>query len=268
IGVDNGIGADKGIGVDNGTEIDCTESNVNSYKANQDTTNLVNHMDNEYPCELYDSTYDKLPPHYTHEGFEVEQFEANIFVNVLTIEGIKEWFAAFEEHSKTTMPQTKGYEIVRKKQGDPEIKNPESARNRNTGCSATLCLRLECWRLNTSHPLEVNICFKHNHVINSAESLGFRRVNEEIRDKFIQMFYDGHSPASALYNHEDELHLSASSSEKLVENLADRAINPGYKYVMHLFEHYRNSQLGGQNGASMFQRLNEAVSNYNASGHG
>ncbi|CAG8853758.1 41907_t:CDS:2, partial [Gigaspora margarita] len=29
-----------------------------------------------------------------------------------------------------------------------------------------------------------------------------------------------------------------SSSEKLVENLADHAINPGYKYVMHLFEHY------------------------------
>ncbi|CAG8857216.1 4805_t:CDS:2, partial [Gigaspora margarita] len=51
IGVDNGIGADKGIGVDNGTEIDCTKSNVNLYKANQDTTNLVNHMDNKNPCE-------------------------------------------------------------------------------------------------------------------------------------------------------------------------------------------------------------------------
>ncbi|RIB15654.1 hypothetical protein C2G38_2191885 [Gigaspora rosea] len=251
IGVDNGIKVDKGIGVDNsigvdkGIGIDCTESNVNSYKANQGTTNFVNHMDNENSCEIFswDLLADflqavfhmnysymirhmiKLPSYYTHEGFEVQQFKANVFINILTVEGIKEWFAAFEEHSKTTMPQTKGYgvkgkrvifresrhcihsQIVRKKQDDPERKNPESARNRNT-----------------------------------AESLGFRRVNEEIRDKFIQMFHDGHSPASALYNHEDELHLSASSSEKLVKNLDDRAINPGYKYVMHFFEHYRHGQ--------------------------
>ncbi|CAG8847485.1 13803_t:CDS:2, partial [Gigaspora margarita] len=65
-----------------------------------------------------------------------------------------------------------------------------------------------------------------------------------------------------------ELHLSASSNESLVETLADRAINPDYTYVKHLFEHYRNAQLGEQNGVSMFQHLAEEVSKYNESGYG
>ncbi|KAF0332896.1 putative tRNA pseudouridine synthase, partial [Gigaspora margarita] len=51
IEVNNSIGADKCIGVDNGIEIDYTELNINSYGANQDTTTLANHMDNENPCE-------------------------------------------------------------------------------------------------------------------------------------------------------------------------------------------------------------------------
>ncbi len=57
------------------------------------------------------------------------------------------------------------------------------------------------------------------------------------------MFYDGHSPASALYTHGDELHLSASSSEKLIEILADHSVNPDYTYVIYLFDYCHNLQL-------------------------
>jgi len=80
------------------------------------------------------------------------------------------------------------------------------------------------------------------------------------------MFYDGHSLASALYTHEYELYLSASSSKELIEILADYSVNSDYTYVIHLFNHYRNSQLGKRNEASMFQHFTEEVSNYNASG--
>ena len=34
-----------------------------------------------------------------------------MFVNVNDKEAASEWFAAFESHSKMTMPQTRGYEI-------------------------------------------------------------------------------------------------------------------------------------------------------------
>jgi len=60
----------------------------------------------------------------------------------------------------------------------------------------------------------------------------------------MQIFYDGHSPAIVLYTYEDKLYISALSNEKLVEVLADCAINLEYTYVANLFKCYRSSQLG------------------------
>src|SRR6185503_10725753 len=104
----------------------------------------------------------------------------------------------------TTMAQTKGYGVkgkkvlfreqrhcihndkVKKKQGARETKHQRSSRARNICCSATIELRLENWRIeSSSYPLEVDINFTHNHVINSAESLSFRRVKEEVRKRFL-----------------------------------------------------------------------------------
>ena len=98
---------------------------------------------------------------------------------------------------------------VKKKQGGREIKRPQSSRARNIGCNATIHLRLERRRLPYSHPLEVELKFTHNHIVNSAESLSFRRVKEEVCQEFISLFKDGHSPSSALYVYENNLHLNA-----------------------------------------------------------
>ena len=116
------------------------------------------------------------------------------------------------------MPETRRYEIkgkkvifrekrhcihsheVKRKQGTRETKRIQSPRARDTNCSATICLRLERNNMMiSSHPLEININFTHNHVVNSAESLSFRRVKEEVREKILELFKDGHSPALALY---------------------------------------------------------------------
>lgn len=177
------------------------------------------------------------------------------------------------------MPQTKGYGVkgkrvilresrhcihskkVKDKQGNPEIKRIQTMHNRNTDCLAVMNLKLECRNTFTNYPLEVNLIFKHNHVINSAESLSFRRVHEKTHAKYMQLFYDGHSPATALYTYQDELHISILSNEELIETLADCSLNPDYNYVKNLFNHYRDSQLGKKNGMPMFQRLNEEVIN-------
>ena len=95
------------------------------------------------------------------------------------------------------MSQTKGYKVkgkqvlfwekchcihsneVKKKQVSHKVKHPQSSRVRNTNCIATIHLQLENWRIKSlSHPLEININFTHNHVINSAEALSFQRVKE------------------------------------------------------------------------------------------
>jgi len=78
----------------------------------------------------------------------------------------------------------------------------------------------------------------HNHVINSAESLSFQKVKEEVRDKLVELFKDGYSPASALYIYEDDLHMSVANDQELLEILADCAINPDYDYAAKLFQQY------------------------------
>ena len=151
--------------------------------------------------------FNELPLFQTAENFEIPQFELDAFVDVNDVEKATEWFKAFESRSKTTMPETKRYETkgkhvlfrelrhcihsdkVKKKQGNRKTKRIRSARARNIGYAATIYLRLENWRIEIielSHPLEINLKFTHNHVVNSAESLSFRRVDEAVRNKYLE----------------------------------------------------------------------------------
>ena len=75
-----------------------------------------------------------------------------------------------------------------------------------------------------------------------------------MREKFLELFNDRHSPASAKYSYEDGLHLSAENDQELVELLADRSNNPDYGYVVRLFQEYRDNTLGSRNGKGMFKR--------------
>ncbi|PKY33800.1 hypothetical protein RhiirB3_453013 [Rhizophagus irregularis] len=171
------------------------------------------------------------------ENFSIPQFELEAFVNITDKEKAHEWFQAFESHSKTTMPQTKGYGVKGKK----------------------VLLR------------EKRHCIHGNDVKkkqDSAESLSFRRVKEEVRERFLELFGDGHSPASAIYSYEDSLHTTAESDQELLEMLADRAINPDYGYIVRLFHEYRNNTLGSHNGEKMFERLVEVIDHYNNSSNG
>ncbi|GBC31486.2 hypothetical protein GLOIN_2v252347 [Rhizophagus irregularis DAOM 181602=DAOM 197198] len=120
---------------------------------------------------------------------------------------------------------------VKRKQGNRETKRPQSARARNVNCAASLHLRIERKRLPYSHS-------------------------------------DGHSPSSALYAHEDSLHLNASDEQELMEILADRAKNPDYDYVAKIFQQYRESALGSRNSKPMFERLKQIVEDYDDSGQG
>ena len=108
----------------------------------------------------------------------------------------------------------------------------------------------------------------HNHIINSAESLSFRRVDNKVRKEFLNLFKDGHSPSSALHIYEDDLHLNATDEQEILETLADQAKNPDYDYIAKLFQKYREIALGGDNGRLMFERLAELVQDYNNSGQG
>ena len=117
--------------------------------------------------------FNELPPYRTAENFDIAQFELKVYVNADSIEEAQRWFTEFQSTSKTTMAQTRGFNvkgnrvifrelrhcihsnIVKKKQGNREVRNPQSSRARNIYCDATIHIRLERNRLPDSHPLEI-----------------------------------------------------------------------------------------------------------------
>ncbi|CAG8481492.1 6050_t:CDS:2 [Scutellospora calospora] len=119
--------------------------------------------------------------------------------------------------------------------------------NANNNTENTLHVKRQ--HINSSHPLEINLNFSHNHVINSATSLSFRHVDERICEEFINLFKDGHSSASALYVYEDKLYLNSTNEQELLEK-------------------YREVALGCCNGKPMFERLSTIIEDYNTSGLG
>ncbi|GET50230.1 hypothetical protein GLOIN_2v1764523 [Rhizophagus irregularis DAOM 181602=DAOM 197198] len=195
--------------------------------------------------------FNVLSPFQTTKNFEIPQFELDAFVDIDDKEKARKWFLSFESKSKTTMPEFRHYEIkgkkvlfrekrhcihsklVKEKQGNRELKRLQSSQLQNTNCAATIHLRLK-----------------------------------EICGKFLELFKDGHSPASAMYDYEDTLYLSAMDEQELLVLLADWMTNPNYDYIAKLFHKYCEMALGDRNGTSMFKRLEEVVNDYNNSGHG
>ncbi|CAG8853654.1 17861_t:CDS:1, partial [Gigaspora margarita] len=198
----------------------------------------------------------------TAEEFSVNQFEANLLVNVNSVEGAQKWLVNFEEILKTTMPQTKSYQIkgqriifrqlqhcihsniVRQKQGCPILKNPNSLHIRNTKCIASIHLWIEQKNLQTDYPLEVNIKYIHNHIVHSAKALSFRYVKDKVCNTYIELFKNGHSLATARFEYEDSLYLHANDNQELMQWLADCARNPDHSYVSDLFKQFRRNCLG------------------------
>ncbi|CAG8786664.1 21248_t:CDS:2, partial [Dentiscutata erythropus] len=45
------------------------------------------------------------------EEFIIHQFELNLFINANNVDRARQWFFEFKELSKTTMPETKGFQI-------------------------------------------------------------------------------------------------------------------------------------------------------------
>ena len=52
-----------------------------------------------------------MPSYRTQENFEVPNFELDMFVDVDSKEAASVWVAEFQSYSKSTMPQTRGYDI-------------------------------------------------------------------------------------------------------------------------------------------------------------
>ncbi|GES80853.1 hypothetical protein GLOIN_2v1883854 [Rhizophagus clarus] len=193
-------------------------------------TELPSYLKEILPCD-YKYQLEKLnilPSLFTEEDIELKQ-------KIQNNKAIKGKKVIFKEERHCIHSAT-----VKVKQGSRVSKQENSNHSHNINCQAKMLMRIEKRKL----LLYVNLENTHNHIPYSAESLSFRPVCKIIRDKYIKLFKNGHSPTTAIYTYEDNLHLAAADEKELISLLADRAINPDYNFVYNLFKKYREINLG------------------------
>ena len=93
----------------------------------------------------------------------------------------------------------------------------------------------------------------YNHLVHVADAL---RVSESTKEKYYDLFRQGHSPSSAHLEYETQL------TYKDTQLLADRHINPKISDVYNLFNKWRKSNLGVRTGKQMFTELEHRANIY------
>ncbi|XP_064628863.1 uncharacterized protein LOC135488258 [Lineus longissimus] len=113
-----------------------------------------------------------------------------------------------------------------------------------------------------AYQVVVKLSHRHNHVIDSADSLKHRDVSEETVAKFKDLFSKGHSPASALNTH--KLDLQLHYDQDYVYEAADRANCPDIQFCHRLYRKIFNKAYGAASGEKMLHDLEAAIESYNS----
>lgn len=116
---------------------------------------------------------------------------------------------------------------------------------RNTNCPASLYVKVHVVDTERKYrgkdpsaapnpllPCEIVGITSHNHKLNTADSLRFRAVSEETKNKLIVYYQNGHTPATALDSLKSEIQLTNDNYETI---LADRKYCPDYNKLLLLF---------------------------------
>lgn len=110
-------------------------------------------------------------------------------------------------------------------------------------------------------PATITFSGRHNHPLNSADTLRRRDVSPQVRDKFLQLFAAGHSPSSALETHKCDLQMD--DEDKYITQAADRSICPDIQWCFRLYYNVFKSEYGPQSGDSMIMTLQERMVQWN-----
>ena len=113
--------------------------------------------------------------------------------------------------------------------------------------------------LSTCFSLVVRIQLKneHNHDPESADSVKFRPVSEEVREKFLCLFHYGYTPTRALKIHSRDLEEEYDEQIDVIKG--DRYYNPDINWVNRLHDFVFKKEYASQYGTCMLQHLAAAV---------
>ena len=110
------------------------------------------------------------------------------------------------------------------------------------------------------HQAVIKLTFDHNHPLESAHVLSFRPVAPETKEKYFSLFNMGHSAASARYYYETLL--LENEPDDAQQRLAYQAVNPNPQDVSRLYNAWRQTQMGDDNGEGLFEQLEHEIQMY------
>jgi len=189
------------------------------------------------------------------------------FTDCNTVDEVKLWMHEFETVSQTSYSITvtktvsgryvafKQYLHCQHKTKSRNLYDSSKHNNitRNTNCPSTLKITLhaEKKRYQTKDKArnelfkvmrcEIDLILTHNHHIGSATALSFRKVSNEVRENLINLYCNGHSPATALQTIKMDIYMNVNNYEQI---LADRMHCPDYNYCYNVYIHEFKEKYG------------------------
>lgn len=186
-----------------------------------------------------------------------EELHLKLLIAASTKEDIKKWLTEYEDITKTSYTIRSSKKVTGKyvlfkqllqcqhntrckRVYEPSVKG----NTKNTNCPSKINTTLhavkkryqgkdkEKYLLYTEMPCEIDLLVTHNHSTGSSDSLRFRKVSPEVREKLINLFHNGHTPATALKMIKMEIQLQCKDYEMV---LADRNRCPDYSYSYNVY---------------------------------
>jgi hypothetical protein len=207
-------------------------------------------------------------------------------LNAHNEEEIKKWLSELQDSNKTTYSiystaDSKGKYVNFKQRlvcqhctrsqnvYDPSKKSRTSTKNTNCPSKITVVLHAikkryqgkdkEKHALMCEMPCEVTFITTHNHSTLSADSLRFRKISQEVKDKLLNLFHNGHSVSTALQSLKIDIQLNNDNYEEI---LADRKYCPTYDDCYHLYRQEFERRYGPKQWfESLYSNTSECYSN-------
>ena len=241
--------------------------------------------------------YQELPK-ATYSGAPKACFQAQFCVNLQNEEEVQQWLTAFQSHNKCTYRVTRTYkpslkrvkykvdmhcQHFQKKLTEKQVAQASrskrkalslisNTRKKKTQCPSKLLITVKIPSKTqlkkypqvserAQHPAVIKLIFDHNHPLESAHALSFRPIAPETKEKYFSLFRMGHSAASARFYYETLLLQNESDDDQ--QRLADRAVNPTSQDVSRLYNLWRQTEMGSDNGKGLFECLEKEIQVYN-----
>ena len=208
---------------------------------------------------------------------DANKFKARIDCNIPDVEGVANFVESYTKRTNETLrklsptyPSEKNeysvclYYRCQHKTGHQPSMNPKevlrkkpSKRLKNTNCLFSMVFKLK--RIPSDFPCLIDLEWNHNHSVQALQSLSFKDIPLDIRDRIKGMFENGYTPGLAYKEFFKGLKSRCSDEIELHQNMADRSKMPMRRDFNKFYTEFKSLKYGSKNLPTMFAKLKTKV---------